>query len=146
VDVGRVTGTKLELVGAGFVVVVVSATVVVVSGGSVVVAAGGVELPVERGTVVFTTGAGAVAVVPGGWESEPRVTGGASTLLDVELEEAGGSVDGMVTRAVAGGATVVVADWVATCCLGELSLPVATSKSRATSATEARAYSATLIR
>jgi hypothetical protein len=113
----------------------------------VVVAAGGVGLPVERGAVVLTTGARVVAVVPAGSVPDAgSVAGGASTLLDVELDDDGGRVGGMMTRAVVDGAMVLVADWVATCCLGELSLPVATSNSRATSASEARAYSATLIR
>jgi hypothetical protein len=45
----------------------------------------------------------------------------------------------MVTRAaVVVTRIVVVGDWVATCCLGELSVPVVTSKSRATRAIEAR--------
>jgi hypothetical protein len=140
---------KTELVGAGFAVVVVSATVVVVSGGTAVVSTGVTPVfpPDRGGAVVFTTGARVVPVVPGGWVPDSgSVTGAASTLLDVELDDDGGSVGGMVTRVVVDGATVLVADWVATCCLGELSLPVATSNSSATSASEARAYSATLIR
>jgi hypothetical protein len=36
-------------------------------------------------------------------------------------------------------ARTVLDDWLATCCLGEVSLPVATSKRRATRAMEARA-------
>ena len=41
---------------------------------------------------------------------------------------------------------VVVGDWVATCSLGDVSLPVATSKSMAASAMVARTYSPTLNR
>jgi hypothetical protein len=53
----------------------------------------------------------------------------------------------VVTRAVVVVARAVVdGDWLATCCLGELSSPVATSKSRAARAIDARAYSPTLKR
>ena len=44
------------------------------------------------------------------------------------------------------GRTVVVGDWVATCCLGARSGPVATSKRRVARATDARAYSPALNR
>ena len=62
-----------------------------------------------------------------------------SSVLLVEVE--GGGV--VVGRAVVDGAEVTE-DWVASCRFGELSLPVATSKSSATMATEANAYSAAL--
>ena len=75
----------------------------------------------------------------------PAVVEGDATVDDVEDVAAPAVV---VTRAavVVVSRAVVVGDWFATCCLGDVSLPVATSNSRAARAIDARAYSPTLKR
>jgi hypothetical protein len=133
VVVPSVDGTKVELVTGDCVVLVVSGTVVVVVA-SVVVVAGSVAR-----VVAVTTGARVVAVVPDG-----RVAGvvAAVVLTAPVVVDVAGSVElvdcGMVTRVVVVTRTVVVGDCVATCCFGELSVPVVTSNSRATRAIDAR--------
>ena len=138
-DVG---GTKVDDVG-GWVLEVVSsggggAWVVVGCGGGWVVAV----VPLFLGAVVGT---------------EPWVVGvadpfGVEVVLDPMVDEvdveAGFEVVGNCTTVVFNRKVdvVVEAAWVATCCLSELSEPVATSNSRATRATDARAYSPTLKR
>jgi hypothetical protein len=67
----------------------------------------------------------------------PAVTGAAViVVVESSVDDVGADELDVVGRAVvvvvAG--RVVVGDWVATCCLGELSLPVAISNSRAASA------------
>jgi hypothetical protein len=119
---------------------------VVVSGAAVVVVVAsvvfvGTVVSVARVVAVLTTGARVVAVVP----DVPDVTGarvaGVVVTSPLVVDGAGWLelVCGMVTRIeVVVGRIVVVGDWVATCCFGELSVPVVTSKSRATRAIEAR--------
>jgi hypothetical protein len=111
--------------------------VVVVCAGGDVVAGAGVVAAVVRGAVVTTpawvvgTGAPATVVVgPAGADEE----------VDVAFEVV------VARELVDVGRSVVVGDWVATCCLGDESSPVATSNSMAASATAARAYSPTLNR
>jgi hypothetical protein len=78
--------------------------------------------------------------------ADPAVVGdgapaAGSTVDDVELDEVDEEDDVEATGGgdvSTGGRNVVTGDWVATCCLVELSVPVATSNSRATRATEAR--------
>ena len=83
-----------------------------------VVATGGwvVTTPPEDGIV-----AGVVVVVD-------------STVDEVELDE---GLDGGRVATVVVGRAVVAGDWVATCCLGDVSPPVATSKRRAAKAKKA---------
>ncbi len=101
----------------------------------------GETVPVLRGAVV-PTGGRVVTVVPPG--PGALVVDVVSTEVDVELDEELEVVD---APSVDGGrAVVVVGDWVATCCFGELSAPVATSNTRALRATVARAYRPTLKR
>lgn len=129
---GRVVvedGTTIEVVGGGSVVVVGSGAVV----GVVVVWAGGAVVPLDDGAVV-TIGARVVAVVPLGPEATVVVESTVEEVdVDVELEV------GRATVVVVAGRVVVVGDWVATCCLGELSVPVASSTSSAAKATAAMA-------
>ncbi len=115
---------------------------VVVAGGGEVVATGGEVVATVPGERVVTTGGWVVADPPAEGmvagvvvvDSPPR-----DVELDVELD--GGSV----TRVVVG-RTVVTGALVATCRFGDVSPPVATSKSRAARATEASAYRPTLKR
>lgn len=141
VVVPRVDGGALVVVVAGAWVVVVSCWVVVVTASVVVVSGAGgtvVPEPVERGAVVFTTGAREVVAVVSA-EPDGRVvtdvSGTVDELDDGADDEVGARVVGVV---VVGRMVVVVGAWVATCCLGELSVPVATSNSRATRAIDAR--------
>ncbi len=129
-----VVGLLIVLVGGE---VVVGSCVVVVSGG-LVVATGGEVVATVPGDRVVATGGCVVPVPP----EDGRVAGVVvvdSTVVDevVELEE---ELDGTVTAAmVVVGRTVVTGVWVATCCLGEVSPPLATSNSRAARARKARA-------
>ena len=114
------------VVGGGSVVAVVVAT-----GGAVVA---GALVPIFRGAVV-TTPAWVVAEPPDGMVTTVVVL--ESTVEEVEVE----ALDVVVAPEVVevGRATVVVGDWTATCSLGDVSLPVATSKSMAANAMAARA-------
>ena len=126
--------------GSGTVVVVTGACVVVVSGGASVVAVVvwtggevgvGADVPaVVRGAVV-TTPAGCVVTGPPAMVVPGAVVEGDEVEVDVALEV-------VVARKVVVGCAVVDDDWLATCCLAEVSAPVATSKSMATRATAAR--------
>lgn len=92
-------------------------------------------VPVLRGAVV-TTGGCVDPVPPAG--APAAVVEVCATVDDVE--EVGPVDDVVVARVlVVVGPAVVDGDWVATCCLGDVSPPVATSKSRAARATDARA-------
>lgn len=127
--------------GAGTVVVVGGGSVVVVvdvGGGSVVVVvAGGGD--VVAGTVVAAVigvGVNTLAWVVTG----PAVTGPTAgavvdvgSVEDVDVAGAAGAVVGAATVVMVGRG-VVEGDWLATCCLGEVSAPVATSNSMAASA------------
>jgi hypothetical protein len=134
---GRVGGTEIVVVGGGRG----ASVVVVVGGGSVVgvvVATGGdvvagALVPTLRGAVV-TTPACVVTEPPGGMVATVVVL--ESTVDDVEV----GAFDvvGAPEVVEVGRAVVGVGDWVATCSLGDVSLPVATSKSMAASAMVAR--------
>lgn len=124
----EVGGTKVDDVGGGWVVVVVSSAVVVVVTGTVVT-----TVPVDVGEVV-ATGARVVVVVPDGAGATVVEVG--STEVEVEVAE---ELDVVAAGLVVVGRAVVTGDWVATCCLGEVSRPTATSKSRATRATLASA-------
>ena len=134
------------MVGGGAVVggtdVVGASVVLVVSGGGVVVATvvcgGGAEVGVARGAVVLT----------GGW-LPPVVPWGRVTTVATELVVESAGVDDVVVEdpfdvvvgplLVVVGRTVVDEAWVATCCLGERSLPVISSTRRAVRATAAMA-------
>lgn len=141
VVVPRVGGGALVVVVTGAWVVVVSCWVVVVAASVVVVSTGAgavvATVPVERGAVVFTTGAREVVAVvsaePGG-----RVVTDVSGTVDELDEGADDEVGARVVGVVVVGRMVVVGAWVATCCLAELSVPVATSNRRATRAMDAR--------
>ena len=119
----------------------VGGSVVVVSGAAVVcgvevVWGGGVVFP-ELGEVVFTGGR-VVAVVPAG----PSVTTVDAGATVEEVDEVGAPFDVVVVAPVVEvvvARAVVEGDWVATCCLGDVSAPVAISRSRAASATVASA-------
>ena len=141
---GVVGGTTIDVVGSGL-----GASVVVVTSGSVVgvVVTGGGEVagglvPTLRGAVV-TTGGWVTPEPPAGMVA--TVVGAGSTVEDVEVV---GAFDVVGPAVVEVGRTVVVVMgvWVATCSLGDVSLPVATSKSMAAKATVARTYSPTLNR
>jgi hypothetical protein len=137
-------GTKVDDVGGWVVLVSSGASVVVVCVGvdGAWVVAGEVE-PLLRGAVV-TTAACVVTVTPG--PPAVELVEGPAVVEDVDVD---GLLDVVVSNTVVFSRkveVVVEAAWVATCCLGELSEPVATSNSRATRATEARAYSPTLKR
>ncbi len=136
---GRVGGTEIDVVGGGK-----GASVVVVDGGgggsvvAVVVCTGGdvgvgALVPTLRGAVVATDGC-VFPVPPDGMVATVVVL--ESTGDDVEV----GAFDVVVAPEVVevGRAVVVVGDWVATCCLGDVSFPVATSKSMAPRAMAAR--------
>jgi hypothetical protein len=135
-----------SVVGGGTVVCGVTVVLVgglVVSGGVVVSV---VLLVAGDGAAVMTTGARVAGVVtaavfpPVVAGSVAGVVVATSTLVEEVVESPDRVAAGMVTRSeVVVGLMVVVGDWVATCCLGELSLPVVTSNSRATRAIEARA-------
>jgi hypothetical protein len=128
VDVGGASVVTVVVVssGGGSVVAVVVAT-----GGAVVA---GALVPTLRGAVVTT----------GGWVvPAPPADGMVATVVvldsTVDDVEVGGAVDVEVAAAVVEvGRAVVGGVWVATCCLGEVSAPVATSKSMAASAMAAR--------
>ena len=142
VDGGTVTvvaGGDVEEVGGS----VVGGSVVggeVVAGGGAGAVVPGAAVPVLRGAVVTT----------GGWvTAAPKLPAAVveveSTVDDVEDVEAfdvvvAASVLVVVARAVVDGA------WLAACCLGDVSPPVATSNNRAARAIDARAYSPTLKR
>ena len=119
IDVDEVGGS-----GGGSVVAVVVAT-----GGEVVA---GALVPTLRGAVV-TTGGCVVAEPPEGMVATVVVL---DVTDDVEVDEA---FDVVVAPAVVDvGRTVVVGDWVATCSLGAVSAPVASSNSMAARAMVAR--------
>lgn len=127
-----VDGTNVDEVGGGGSVVVVGGSVV-----AVVVATGGGEggalVPTLRGAVV-TTPAWVVTEPPDGRVTTVVVL--ESTVDDVEV----GAFDVVVAPDVVevGRAAVVEGDWVATCCFGDVSAPVATSRSMAANAMAAR--------
>ena len=142
VDGGTVTvvaGSEVDDVGGSVVGGSVVGGVVVAGGGAGAVGEGA-AVPMLRGAVVTT----------GGWViTAPKlpavVVDVGSTVDDVEDVEAfdvvvAASVLVVVARAVVEGA------WLASCCLGDVSPPVATSNSRAARAIDARAYSPTLKR
>ena len=130
-----VDGTNVDEVGGGSVLGVVVAggsvvAVVVATGGEVVA---GALVPMLRGAVV-TTGGWVPPVPPDGMVTTVVVLD--STVDEVDVE----ALDVVVAPEVVevGRATVVEGDWVATCCLGDVSPPVATSKSMAAKAMAAR--------
>lgn len=138
------TGDVVGVVVVTAWVVVVSCCVVVVTASLVVVSTGGgggevvATVPVERGAVVFTTGAREVVAVVSAGPAGRVVTDVSGTVDELDEgadEEVGARVVGVV---VVGRMVEVVGAWVATCCLAELSVPVATSKRRATRAMDAR--------
>ena len=138
VGVVVVLGTNVDDVGGASVVVVVGGgsvvPVVVATGGDVVAGA----VPAVRGAVVAT---------PGWVPPEGMVT--TVVVLESTVEEVDvGAPDVVVAPEVVdvGRTVVVVGDCVATCSLGDVSLPVATSKSMAARAMVARTYSPTLNR
>ena len=116
----------MVVVGGGASVV----AVVVATGGDVV--AGGL-VPRLRGAVVTTPG-WVITVPPEGMVTTVVVL--PSTVDEVEV----GAFEVVVAPEVVevGRAVVVVGDWVATCSLGDVSAPVATSNSMAPSAMAAR--------
>ena len=137
---GRVGGTEIVVVGGGSCVV--SVVVGVGSGGgwvvAVVVCTGGDVVP---GALVPTL-RGAVVATPG-WVFPVPADGIVATVVELEptVEEVEvGAFDVVVAPEVVGvgRAVVVVGDWVATCSLGDVSSPVATSKSMAPRAMAAR--------
>ena len=117
---------------------------VVVAGGGEVVATGGEVGPTVPGDRPVTTGGWVVADPTAEGMVAGVVVVDSSTLEDVELDDelGGGSVTGVVVV----GRTVVTGALAATCRFGDVSPPVATSKSRAARATEASAYRPTLKR
>lgn len=123
-DVGGGGGSVVVVVGGGSVVAVVVCTV-----GDVVA---GALVPTLRGAVVTTRG----------WVFSVPPDGIVTTVVVLESAvEDGGALDVVGTPEVVevGRAVVVVeGDCVATCCLGEVSLPVDTSKSMAVRAMAAR--------
>lgn len=127
-----VDGTDVEEVGGGVDEVVVSGWVVTVvsTGGEV---GGGALVPGFRGAVVATVG-WVLPVSPGGMVATVVVL--PTTVEEVDVV---GPLDVVVAATVVDvGRTVVVGDWVATCCFGEVSAPVATSNSMAARAMAAR--------
>jgi hypothetical protein len=132
--VGGVVGTKVDDVGGASVVVVVAGgsvvAVVVATGGAVVA---GAVVPPVKGAVV-TTPAGVFPVPPLGMVATVVVLEPIVDEVDV------GPVEVVVAPEVVdvGRRAVVVGDCVATCCLGDVSPPVETSKSMAASAMAAR--------
>jgi hypothetical protein len=143
---GSVGGTDTVVVGGMMMVVVGGATVVsgggsvvgvgVWGGGEVVAGVGGEVVPAFRGAVV-PTDRWVVAVVPPVPGAGAAVVVLESTVEDVEVDEVL-DVDVRAT-VVLGRAVVDVGCWVATCCRGEVSSPVATSNKSAAMATVARA-------
>jgi hypothetical protein len=135
---GKVGGTEIVVVGGGS-----GASVVVVAGGgsvvAVVVATGGAVVagalvPKLRGAVVATPG-WVFPVPPGGMVATVVVLESAGDDVVVgPLDVVGAPAVVDVGRRV----EVVVGDWVATCSFGDVSLPVATSKSMAARAMVAR--------
>lgn len=146
VVVGNVTtvlvgGTNVDDVGATVVVVVSGgAVLVVVSAGGCVVA--GAVVPLFRGAVVFT-GASVVAVGPG---NPATVVVVGPTVDDVDEVDVSSDPTSVVVGCTVVVGPVVDDDWLATCCFGAVSVPVATSNRRAAKAIEARAYRPTLKR
>lgn len=134
--VGGVGGTKMVDVGGSVVVVVSAGGVVVVVVGTVV-CAGGDEVAVG-GRVVLTEG-WVATVPPGGTVPTTVVVESPGAVDDGEVAEVEGPVDVLAGRVVLVGRTVVDDAWVATCCFGELSVPVTNSTSRAARATAAMA-------
>jgi hypothetical protein len=131
-----VDGLVIVVVGGASVVSGGGAVVVVVwTGGEVVPGVGGDVVPVLRAAVV-ATGCWVVAAAPPGPGTAAAVAVGDSMVEEVELDEV---LDVDVTRVVVGRAVVEVSAWVATCCFGEVSSPVATSNKSAAMATVARA-------
>ena len=129
-----VDGTKIDDVGGGPVVEVVGGgsvvPVVVATGGALVA---GALVPTLRGAVVTTPG----------WVSTEPPEGMVATVVVLEStvdEVEVGAFDVVVAPEVVevGWAVVGVDAWVATCSLGDVSLPVATSNSMAPSASAAR--------
>jgi hypothetical protein len=107
----------------------------VVAGGGAVVA--GANVPVLRGAVVATNGC-VVPIPPPPPPPPPAVVDVDSTVDDVDVlgpfeVVVAPSAVVVVTRAVVEG------DWVASCCLGDVSLPVTTSNTSAAIAIDARA-------
>ena len=151
VEGGGVVGTRMVVVAGGRVVVGSGGGGG--GGGGLVVATGGcgfgvgAAVPGFRGAVVTTEARVVAVVTPGaagaGGSPEPAVVVVVSAEIGVS-----GAVDVVVGRCVVVVVvrTVVRGVWLASCCLGEVSPPVATSNSRAARATEARAYSPTLKR
>lgn len=129
-----VEGTKIDVVGAS--------VVEVVSGGGEVVAGavvwgGGLEVAVG-GRVVFT--GGWVTPVPPEGMVTTELVGDGVVVDPAMVDEVEGPLDVVTGRAVVvAGPTVVDEAWVATCCLGEVSLPAISSTSRAARATAAMA-------
>ena len=135
---GRVGGTEIVVVGAGCVVCVV---VGVGSGGgwvvAVMVCAGGEVVP---GALVPKFGGAVVATK--GWMTGEPPDGMVTTVVVLEstVDDVDVGFDDVVGPGVVevGRAVVVVGDRVATCSLGDVSPPVATSKSMAARAKAAR--------
>jgi hypothetical protein len=144
-------GTKIEDVGGGRLVVGSgggSVVAVVVSTGGGLVAGGlvaGGLVPVLRGAVVIT-GGDVVPEVPDGAGAAVVEVPRDVDVEEVDVDDVDGPLDVVVGRCVVVVTALVEGDWVATCCLGDVSLPVATSKRRAARAMVARAYSPTLKR
>ena len=130
-------GMDVEAVGGGVVGSVVggaSVVGVVVAGGGGGAVAGGL-VPVLRGAVNATVGW--VVKAPPAPTLPPAVVEVVSTVVDVDVT---GAFDVVVTCAVDVVTRAVVdVDWVATCCWGDVSLPVTTSNRRAARAIDARA-------
>ena len=128
-----VLGTKIDVVGGASVVVVVGGgsvvPVVVCTGGDVVA---GALVPRLRGAVVTTLG-WVITAPPEGIVATVVVL--ESTVDEVEV---GALVVVVAPEVVEVGRAVVEGDWVATCSLGDVSSPVATSKSMAPKAMAAR--------
>ena len=132
-----VAGIEVDAVGGGggasVVVVCGSVVGVVVAGGGGGGDVTGGVVPVFRGAVVATVGWVRTAPPP----PAAAVVEVVSTVDDVDvlgpLDVVVGRTVVVVTRAVVDG------DWFATCCLGEVSLPVTTSNRRAARAIDAKA-------
>ena len=119
-----VVGSKIDVVGGGNVVVVGSGTAVVPGAGGL-----GAVVAGDLGAVVATPGR-VVGLVP-----SVSVVDGSTVVVEVVEEE----VDVVVGTVVVVGRAVVLGDWRATGCRGELSEPVATSNSRPVRASAAMA-------
>lgn len=137
---GRVDGgMEVDAVGGGN-----GASVVVVAGASVVAVVVWTGGEVGAGAGDVATGARRAVVTTPAWV----VTGPPATVVDdVDEVEVDVAFDVVVAAEVVEvGRAVVDGDWLATCCLGDVSSPVATSNNMAASAIMARAYSPTLKR